>query len=240
MVARHQTRRPGDLFNRVPRVAASWRCRACIRLRVPQECPFSQHVDVAGDGYNRESSSGRRRQGQSCSTDAAACPARASCSTTSSSRCLIALLLLDGSHEHLLNSGTDCCLVSSPAHCPRDGFNDTSLRTHGTTRTGTRSSASDDGGGPSPSAARGTRTVLPASDGGWLPDHLLAAAHRWQAEASKSDLDMLARYGLLAYEWGKTPKYSVTPEGIALLRGPEGRASRSSRTSRERSDPLSR
>jgi len=25
---------------------------------------------------------------------------------------------------------------------------------------------------------------------------------------------MLARYGLLAYEWGKTPKYSVTPEGI--------------------------
>ena len=36
----------------------------------------------------------------------------------------------------------------------------------------------------------------------------------WQTEASKSDLDMLARYGLLAYEWGKTPKYSVTPEGI--------------------------
>ena len=55
----------------------------------------------------------------------------------------------------------------------------------------------------------------------------------WQAEASKSDLDMLARYGLLAYEWGKTPKYSVTPEGIELLRGPEGRASRSRRTSRE-------
>lgn len=36
----------------------------------------------------------------------------------------------------------------------------------------------------------------------------------WEAEASKSDLDMLARYGLLAYERGKTPKYSVTPEGI--------------------------
>lgn len=36
----------------------------------------------------------------------------------------------------------------------------------------------------------------------------------WQTEASKSDLDMLARYGLLAYEGGKTPKYSVTPEGI--------------------------